>query len=187
MISRIRLGQGLGLGELWRQLRQALKGRYVEIWSDVFEEGIFWVADEAKTALEEASIPFKVPGQVPSELVKIYYARHLQPDRASLPDEDSVKSRVLAGHGIGAVLFFIGDGKQMPPEEPTHPRDALFYLSKPGAKYYYLWRLFRSKEDAETYVVQKFKDDEDARSWAASIPVMAYGDLLQNAEKEGQA
>jgi hypothetical protein len=187
MISRITLRQGLGLGDLWRQLRQALKGRYVEIWSDVFEEGTFWVADEAKRALEEVKIPFKITGRIASDRVKVYYARHLQPDPQSLPNEDSVRARVLAGHGVGAVLFFIGDGQTMPPEEPTDPKDALFYLSKPGAKYYYLWRLFRSREDAEGYVVRQFKDDEQARAWAASIPVLAYGELLQNAEKEGQA
>ncbi len=51
MISRISLGQGVSLGDLWQQLRQLLKGRYVEIWTDVFEEGIFWVADEAQAAL----------------------------------------------------------------------------------------------------------------------------------------
>lgn len=182
MISRITLGQGLGLGDLWRQLRQALKGRYVEIWSDVFEEGIYWVADEAKRALEEVNIPFKVPSQIPADLVKVYHARHLLPDPASLPDEDSVKARVLAGHGIGAVLFFIGDGKQMPPEEPTDPKDALFYLSRPGAKYYYLWRLFRSREDAETYAVQRLKADEDAKAWAISIPVLTYRELLESVQ-----
>ena len=187
MISRITLRQGLGLGDLWRQLRQVLKGRYVEIWSDVFEEGIFWVADEARKALEEVKVPFKIIGQIPADRVRVYYAPHLQPDPESLPNEDSVKARVLAGHGVGAVLFFIGDGQTMPPEEPTDPKDALFYLSKPGAKYYYLWRLFRSREDAEGYVVQQFKDDEPARAWAASIPVLAYGELLQNAQKEGQA
>ena len=133
MISRITLRQGLGLGDLWRQLRQVLKGRYVEIWSDVFEEGIFWVADEARRALEEVKIPFKVTGRIPSDRVRVYYAPHLQPDPESLPNENSVKARVLAGHGVGAVLFFIGDGQTMPPEEPTDPKDALFYLSKPGA------------------------------------------------------
>ena len=75
----------------------------------------------------------------------------------------------------------------MPPEEPTSPKDALFYLSKPGAKYYYLWRLFRSKEDAEHYVVQRFKDDEGAKSWVASIPVLAYGELLQEAGGENKS
>lgn len=186
MISRIALGQGLGLGELWQRLRQVLKGRYVEIWSDVFEPGIFWIADEARQALEEVRIPFTVLAQIPAECVTVYYARHLQPDPESLPDEDSVKARVLAGHGIGAVLFFIGDGAQMPPEEPTDPKDALFYLSKPGAGYYYLWRLFRSKEDAEHYVAQKFADDDAAKRWAASIPVVAYGELLQEAKQEDQ-
>ena len=187
MISRITLRQGLGLGDLWRQLRQVLKGRYVEIWSDVFEEGVFWVADEARIALEEVKIPFKVTGQIPSDRVTVYYARHLQPDPQSLPNEDSVKARVLAGHGIGAVLFFIGDGQTMPPEEPTDPKDALFYLSKPGAKYYYLWRLFRSREDAEGYVVQKFKDDEEAKAWVASIPVLCYKELLEKAGGDSEA
>ena len=181
MISRITLRQGLGLGDLWRQLRQALKGRYVEIWSDVFDEGIFWVADEARTALEEVKVPFKIIGQIPADRVKVYYAHHLQPDPESLPNEDSVKARVLAGHGVGAVLFFIGDGQTMPPEEPTGPRDALFYLIKPGARYYYLWRLFRSREDAEGYAAQKLKDDEPARAWAASIPVLCYKELLEKA------
>jgi hypothetical protein len=180
-ISRITLSQGLSLGDLWRQLREVLKGRYVEIWTDVFEAGSFWVADEARNALEEVKIPFKVTGRIPADRVKLYFARHLQPDPESLPNEDSVKARVLAGHGIAAVLFFIGDGRTMPPEEPTDPKDALFYLSKPGARYYYLWRLFRSKEDAEGYVVQKFKDDEAAKAWVVSIPVVAYAALLEGA------
>lgn len=183
VISRIALGQGLGLGEVWQGLRQVLKGRYVEIWSDVFESGIFWVADEARQALEEVRIPFTILAQIPSQCVTVYYAPYLQPDPESLPNEDSVRARVLAGHGIGAVLFFIGDGQQMPPEEPTDPKDALFYLSKPGARYYYLWRLFRSKEDAEHYVAWKFTDDEAAKRWAASISVLAYGELLQQADR----
>jgi hypothetical protein len=186
MISRITLGQGLSLGALWQQLRQLLKGRYVEVWSDVFDEGVFWVAEEAKAVLDEVKIPFKLLNQIAADRVKVFFAPHLQPDPASLPNEDSIRARVLAGHGIGAVLLFIGDGQQMPPEEPTSPKDSLFYLSKPGAKSYYLWRLFRSKEDAEHFVVQKFKDDERAESWAASIPVLAYGELLQQADKEGQ-
>jgi len=180
MISRITLSQGLSLSDLWQTLRHVLKGRYIEIWSDVFEPGILWVADEARQVLEEVGIAFTVLAQIPSDSIPVYHARHLQPDPESLPGEDSVKARVLAGHGIGAVLFFIGDGKQMPPEESTGPKDALFYLSKPGAGYYYLWRLFRSKEDAEHYVTQQMlKDDEDAQRWAASIPVTAYEELLQ--------
>ncbi len=186
MISRITLGQGRTLGDLWQQLRQVLKGRYVEVWSDVFEEGIFWVADGAKAALEEVKVPFALLNQIVADRIKVFYAARLQPDPASLPNEDSVRARVLAGHGIGAVLFFIGDGHEMPPEEPTSPKDALFYLSKPGAKHYCLWRLFRSKEDAEHFVAQKFRDDEGAKNWVASIPVLAYGELLQNAAKEDQ-
>jgi hypothetical protein len=185
-ISRITLGQGLSLGDLWQQLRHLLKGRYVEVWADVFEEGVYWVADEARAALEEVKIPFKLLNQISVDRVKVFHAPHLEPDPASLPNVDSVRARVLAGHGVGAVLFFIGDGQQMPPEEPTSPKDALFYLSKPGAGYYYLWRLFRSKEDAEHYVVQRFTDDEGAKRWVASIPVLAYGELLQDADKEGQ-
>jgi len=187
MISRITFGEGVSLGGLWQQLRQVLKGRYVEIWTDVFEEGIFWVADEAKLALDEVKIRFKLLNQIPADRIKVFYAPHLESDPASLPHEHSVKARVLAGHGIGAVLFFIGDGQRMPPEEPTNPKDALFYLSKPGAKHYCLWRLFRSKEDAEHYVVQRFREDEAARQWAASIPVLAYGELLQHSDIEGQA
>lgn len=92
MISRIALGQGLGLGELWQKLRQVLKGRYVEIWSDVFGSGIFWVAEEAKIALGEVRILFTILAKIPTECVAVYYARHLQPDPESLPHEDSVKA-----------------------------------------------------------------------------------------------
>lgn len=186
MISRITLGEGLSLDEVRHTLRQALKARQIEIWSDVFDPGILWVADEARQALEELGIAFTVLAQIPSDSVPVYYAPHLHPDPESLPGEDSVKARVLAGHGIGAVLVFIGDGKQAPPEEPTGLKDALFYLSKPGAGYYYLWRLFRSKEDAEHYAAHALKDDGDAQRWAASIPVMAYAELLQKSSMEEQ-
>ena len=185
-ISRIALGQGQSLGGLWQQLRERLKGRYVEIWADVFEEGIFWVGDEAKAVLEEAKVAFRLLNQIPAGRITIFRAPRLAPDPESLPNEQSVRARILAGHGLGAVLMFVGDGQQMPPEEPSSPKDALFSLSKPGAKQYYLWRLFRSKEDAEHYVAQRLKDDEGAKSWAASIPVAAYGELLQDTEKEGQ-
>jgi len=184
VISQIALGHGLGLGELWRQLRERLKGRYVEIWSDVFEEGIFWVGDEARAALEEVKIPFEIVRQIPAARVKVYHASHLNTDPESLPSEDSVRARVLAGHGIAAVLVFVGDGKAMPPEEPTHPRDALFFLSRPGAKHYYLWRLFRSKEDAERHVAQKLKEDEGAHAWLASLPVLSYGELAETGASE---
>jgi hypothetical protein len=180
VISQIALGQGLGLGELWRHLRERLKGRYVEIWPDVFEEGMFWVADDARAALEAVTIPFEVVHRVPAEQVRVFHAPQIRPDPDSLPEEDSVRARTLAGHGIGAVLFFVGDGTQMPPEEPSDPRDALFYLSRPGARYYCLWRLFRSKEDAERHVVQKFPGDERATRWVTSIPVLAYAELLEN-------
>ncbi|PWB46285.1 MAG: hypothetical protein C3F12_09595 [Candidatus Methylomirabilota bacterium] len=183
MISRIALGQGLSLSDLWQRLRQVLKGRYIEIWSDVFEPGIFWIAAEARHALEEVGITFTVLAEISSDRIPIYYPRHLQPGLKDLPSEDSVRARVLAGHGIGVVLCFIGDGQRMPPEEPIGVQDALFYLSRPGAGYYYLWRLFRSKEEAEHHVAQTLKDDEDAREWAASLPVTVYSELLRQTEK----
>lgn len=186
MISRIALGEGLHLGELRHTLRRVLEGRYVEIWSDVFDPGIFWVAEEARQALEEVGIAFAVLAEIPSDRIRVYHARHLHPDPESLPTEESIRARVLAGHGIGAVLVFIGDGTQVPPEEPAGLTDALFYLSKPGAGYYYLWRLFRSKEEAEQYVARMLRDDEDAKRWTASIPVTAYGDLLQRSIIEEQ-
>lgn len=186
-IFRITLGKGISLGALWQQIRERLKGRYVEIWADVFEEGIFWVGDEAKAVLEEVKVAFRVLNRIPAGRITIFHAARLAPDPESLPNEQSVRARTLAGHGLGAVLVFVGDGQQMPPEEPSSPKDALFSLSKPGANQYYLWRLFRSKEDAEHYVSQKLKDDEGAKGWVASIPVAAYGELLQDTEKEDRS
>ena len=186
LISRITLGQGLSLDELRHALRRVLKERYVEIWSDVFDPGVFWVADDARQALEEVGIAFTTLAYVQSNRIPVYYPLHLHPDTESLPSEDSVRARVLAGHGIGAVLFFIGDGKQMPPEEPVGLKDPLFYLSKPGAGYYYLWKLFRSKEEAEQYGAERLKDEAEAQRWAVSIPVMAYDELLQPGKEEDQ-
>jgi hypothetical protein len=184
MISQITLVQGAGLGELWPKLRQALQGRYVEIWSDVFQDGRFWVGREARAALEEAGIAFEETHRIPADRVRIHYTSHLRPEPGTLPEEDSVRARVLAGHGIAAALVFVGDGTQMPPEEPTDPKDALFYLSRPGARCYYLWRLFRSREDAEGYVVQRLGPDDAARAWLASIPALSYGELVEMADAE---
>ena len=67
IISRIGLGQGLGLGDVWQRLRQVLRGRYVELWSDVFDPVIFWVAEEARGALAEVGIPFTILAQIRSD------------------------------------------------------------------------------------------------------------------------
>ncbi len=163
-----------------RERQRALpKGTVAEVWPDVFEEGSFWVSGVTKQLLEGDGPPLASSVSVEGSRVPIYFPEEPR-DGGSLPSEESLRVRVLAGHGV-AVTWYGATSPvgARPLPEPTSPEDAFFYLMKMGGRVNHAWRLFRTREDAVDFMTRFFPDDPRGKAWAEALPVARFSELLQ--------
>lgn len=171
-----RVDDGPGL----RQRQRALpSGTVAEVWPDVFTPGMFWISEATKHVLEKAGGPLRSSVLVESSCILIFHPDEPR-DPASLPLEESVRVRVLAGHGIAATWYgTTGHPGIRPLPEPATPEDAFFYLMRVGSHTNHVWRLFRTREEAVEFMGRTFPHDPRASAWAKSLPVARYLDLLR--------
>ena len=160
-----------------RRIQDRWPGRYFEIWPDVFEEGLYWVGGEAKALLDELKVPHEIRYAVDDEQVPIFYGGPPLGTPDVFPGAESVRARTLAGRGIGVALVEEGSGR--PSLEPSGPEDAYFFLSRPRAGRYFIWRLFRSKEDARAFIRKHQVADADLDGWLTASPVERFADLAR--------
>jgi len=166
-------------GRAVRERQRALpRGTVVETWLDVFEPGTFWVSEATKQLLDGAGPPLTSSASVEGSRILIFFSDE-QRDAASLPSEDSIRVRVVAGHGIAVTWYGTtaqAGGRPLP--EPTSPEDAFFYLMKKGGSANHAWRLFRTRDEAVEFMARHFPDDARARAWAEALPVVRYSEVL---------
>jgi len=166
-------------GRAVRERQRALpRGTVVEAWLDSFEPGTVWVSEATKRLLDGVGPPLRPSLTVESAYIPIFFPDEPR-DAASLPSEDSLRVRVVAGHGIAVTWY--GTTSQVggrPLPEPTSPEDAFFYLMKMGGSANHAWRLFRSRDEAVEFMARHFPDDAEARAWAEALPVARYPELL---------
>jgi hypothetical protein len=169
-------------GKAVRERQRALpRGTVVEAWLDVFDPGVFWLSEATKRLLDGSGPPLAASAVVEGGRVSIFFPDEPR-DAGSLPSGDSLRVRVLAGHGIAATWYgSTGGGGARPLPEPTSPEDAFFYLMKMGGSANHAWRLFRTREEAVEFMARHFPDDTKALAWAAALPVARYIELLARA------
>ncbi len=173
---------GITLDDLASARRRILgrsPGRYFEIWPDVFERGLYWVDAQTKALLDEGQVPHGVRFSVAEDRVPIFYGVTPPANPDGLPAPESVQTRTLAGRGIGVAL--VEEGGARPSIEPAGPEDAYFFLTRPGANRYFIWRLFRSKEDARTYLRKHKVADEALEAWLVASEIAQFADLVRPA------
>jgi hypothetical protein len=159
--------------------RKALPPKsYVEIWPDLFLPGTYWISEESKALLEAGREPLKALWSLAGEHVPIYYGPRLR-DLESIPNEDSVRLRVLSAHGIAcAWVTYDREGKRWR-HDPTGPHDPIFYLRRPGTNDAHLWQILRTRSEAQRYATEASSDDPDAEAWAGRVEVEDYEELLR--------
>ena len=150
----------------------------VEAWRDVFQEGVFWVSEATKRLLDGAGSPLASSASVEGSLISIFFPGEPR-DAGSLPSEESLRARVLAGHGIAVTWYgTTAQAGRRPLPEPASPEDAFFYLMKMGGGANHVWRLFRTREEAVEFMARHFSDDAKATAWAERLPVARHAELL---------
>lgn len=162
-----------------RAARDLPKGRLVETWRDVFLPDLFWMGEETKAALDAGGAePLPAVARVEEEAVPIWQGT--VEDAESLPPPRSIRTRTLAGHGIAVAWVRPLRGGVRLPHEPTGPEDAFFYLMRVGGSPNHLWRLFRSRADAQRHVAIAPPGDPRAVAWAEGLAHEDYAALLRH-------
>lgn len=176
MTRIFRIDDGRALRERQRALPQ---GTVVDAWPDVFEPRTFWIGETTKRMLEEAGAPLPASAAVEGSCIAIFFPDEPR-DQGSLPPEESLRVRVLSGHGVAVAWFgtTVGMGKR-PLPEPVSPEDAFFFLMRMGSRINHAWRLFRTRDEAIEFMRRHFPDDMEARAWAETLPLASYSALLR--------
>lgn len=168
-------------GRAVRERQRALpKGSVAEAWPDVFEPGTFWISEATKRLLDGGGAPLTPSAVVDDSRIAIIFPEEPR-EVASLPLEESIRVRVLAGHGIAVTWYGTPPhtgGRPLP--EPTSPEDPFFTLMKMGSRVNHLWRLFRTRNEAVEFMARYFPEDARARTWAESLAVASYSELLSS-------
>lgn len=164
--------------EIARRRALLAKGQVVEAWPDQTDGRAFWIGHETKALLDSAGGPITTEVTLPAESVAVYYGPQLS-DIESLPREESLKGRVLSAHGIAVAWITLDRFGQRASYEPASPADPVFHLRRVGGGAGHLWRLFRTRDEAVTYMGEAYGRDSEGAEWARALAVADFAELLK--------
>ena len=164
--------------EIARRRASAEKGRIVEAWPDQADGSAVWIGEDTRALLESLGGPLAVELSLPAESVAVYYGPQLC-DLESLPREESLKARVLSGRGIAVAWITLDRFGQRASYEPASPTDPVFHLRRVGGGAGHLWRLFRTREEAVTWMAEAYGRDSEGAEWARALPVEDLAGLIK--------
>jgi hypothetical protein len=166
--------------DMVRRRAQVPTGSVVEAWADVaVGGGTFWVGEDSKALLDAAGEqPMTAQLAIPAEAVAIFYGPRLC-DLESLPREESLRARVLSGHGVAVAWITLDRLGQRTTHEPASPADSVFHLRRPGGGAGHVWRLFKDKREALAWMEEAYGADSEGAEWARALPADDFDTLVK--------
>ena len=166
-----------GKDEVRRRRARVPAGQVVEAWPDLHIPGALWLGEESKQLLDAVDGPLPVSMTLPDESVPIYYGPRLC-DVASLPREESLRTRALSAHGIAVVWITLDRFGTRTTYQPASMRDPVFYLRRIGTGATHVWRTSPSRDEAIAYMREAYPDDADGLAWAHGLPAESFEALV---------
>lgn len=164
--------------ELARRRARVAKGQVVEAWPDHTDGAVLWIGEETRALLDSVGEPLVTELALPAERVAVYYGPRLC-DLESLPREESLRARVVSAHAIAVAWITLDRFGQRATYEPSSPADPVFHLRRAGGGAGHLWRLFRTREEAVTYMGEAYGRESEGTEWARGLAVADFEELLK--------
>ncbi|PYN97033.1 MAG: hypothetical protein DMD91_19210 [Candidatus Rokuibacteriota bacterium] len=153
-------------------------GHVIEAWNDLYTPGHFWLGEDSKRLLDSFGDVIAPVVTLPASAVAVYYGPQLT-DLDSLPPEDSLKARVLSGHGIAAAWITLDRFGERMSHEPKGLTDPIFHLRRRGGGAGHLWRLFTTKREAVVYMAEAYGKESEGAEWAETLKAEDFETLLK--------
>jgi hypothetical protein len=166
-----------GKDEVLRRRALVPAGQVVEAWADHQQPGAFWLGEESKRLLDAAGGPLPAALTLPDDSVPVFYGPRLC-DIDSLPREESVRTRVLSARGIAAAWITLDRFGERTTYQPSAMDDPVFYLRRVGGGAAHVWRVFRTRAEAVTYLSEAYGAASEAAEWAKALPVESFDALV---------
>ena len=167
-----------GKDEVLRRRARVPAGQVAEAWADHEVAGAFWLGEESKRLLDADGPPLAPRLILPDECVPVFYGPRLC-DVDSLPREDSVRTRALSSRGMAVAWITLDRFGERTMYEPASMHDPVFYLRRVGGGASHVWRLFRTRAEAVTYLTETYGADSEAVSWANGLPIETFEELVK--------
>jgi hypothetical protein len=173
----VEVWQDLHTGEVvWLGSEAARRVAYVQPRTGP-PSGLFWLGETSKRALDAVGDPLPYVLAVDEAAIPVYYGPRLA-HMESLPAEESLRARVLSGHGIGVACVTYDRSGGRNDYQPATPTDPTFLLRRAGGGIAHRWRLFRTQREAVVYLAEYYGSDAEAREWAERLPASDFEALL---------
>jgi hypothetical protein len=173
-----------GKDEVLRRRARVPAGQVVEAWADHHLGGAFWVGQESKRLLDGAEAPLPSVMELPDDSVPVFYGPQLC-DIDSLPREESVRTRALSARGIAVAWITLDRFGERTTYQPSAMDDPVFYLRRVGGGAVHVWRTFRTRAEAVTYLTEAYGADSEAVTWATALPCSDFSELVKRYERRG--
>jgi hypothetical protein len=173
-----------GQDEVRRRRALAPAGQVVEAWADHRLAGAFWVGEASKRLLDAAGPPLPAAMTLPDDSVPVFYGPQLT-DIESLPREESVRTRALSARGIAVAWITLDRFGERTTYQPSGMDDPVFYLRRVGGGAVHVWRVFRTRAEAVTYLTEAYGADSEAAAWAKRLPCDDFDQLVARYGRRG--
>lgn len=164
-------------GEIARRRASLPPGSFVEAWPDLLTPGHVWLGAEAKQALDAVAAPLAAALALEADHVPVYYGPRLTA-LESLPVEESLRTRVLSGHGMAVAWITLDQFGDRTLYRADSPLDPTFFLRRRGGGDAHLWRLLRTRDEAVAFMREHYGSDPEAQAWARRLEVEDFDELI---------
>ncbi len=138
-------------------------------------EDVFVTTAETREAMDRHDVPYNVLAEEDANRIAIF---HSNLSREELGDyEEPVKALALAYRAVAVACVGV-NGETDLGFDLSESTDLYTYFTAP-AGHTFIWRVFRSRDEAVEFLTKLTLGDRNAVSWAHSIP-LATADELQS-------
>jgi hypothetical protein len=173
-----------GKDEVLRRRAVVPAGQVVEAWADRQLAGAFWVGDESKRLLDAAGAALPARLTLPDDSVPVFYGPCLC-DVDSLPREESLRTRALSARAVAVAWITLDRFGERTTSQPASMDDPVFYLRRVGGGAVHVWRVFRTRAEAVSYLTETYGAESEAAAWAKALPVETFDELVARYGRRG--
>jgi hypothetical protein len=136
-------------------------------------EDVFVTTSETKDAMDRHDISYNLLAEEDGAKIAVY---HSPLSREELTDfEDAIRALALAYRAIAVACVGVNGESNLGFDLSNGAKNYTYFTAPAG--HTFIWRLFREREDAVSFLTKLTGGEKKAVEWAESIPLTSSKDL----------